>query len=96
MFAAEHAFQFGLVDFFLDNDEIVGHLGLGLGVTLLNRHLQQQVRLFYFRPGFLPAFNHVLELTKLFLDFAGRFPVRPEIRRQRLPLKPFNFLFLGG
>jgi hypothetical protein len=35
-------------------------------------------------------------LTKLFLNFAGRLTVRPEIGRQRLPLKPLNFLFLGG
>jgi hypothetical protein len=35
-------------------------------------------------------------LTKLFLNFAGGLSVRPEIGRQRLPLQPFNFLFLGG
>ena len=48
MLAAEHAFQFGLVNFLLDDGEIIGHLRFGLGVALLDRHLQQQMGLFYF------------------------------------------------
>jgi len=52
--------------------------------------------LFDLRPGALPAFYCFLELTKLFLDFTGSLAVRPEIRRQGLPLQSFDFFFFGG
>ena len=96
MLTAEHTFQFGLIDLLLDDSQVIGHLGLCLTIIFLNRHLQQQMRLFDFRPGFLPAFYHLLELPKLLLNFTGTLTVRPEIGSQRLPFQPFNLFFFCG
>jgi hypothetical protein len=87
MLAAEHAFQFHLVDAAAQVVEAADHLAEGFLVLLLHGHVEEHVRLLEVGEVLFPDADQVLQLAELALDPLGLVLVVPEVGADGLPLE---------